>query len=254
MLEFNFPQQQYFDNIGISKSGLDLLDLSPAHFQAGSTYNRKQSPALQIGSAVHCAVLEPEEFGNRYALADYDRRTKEGKAAHVEMLDRGIEGLNSDMYMQVIGMQKSVLNHPVAKELLQGGDAEVSCFQTVDGIHVKARADYLRKDGIIVDLKTTEDASPLEFAKSVLRYKYYRQAAWYTELFNREMDVNDFIFVVVEKSPPYAVAIYTLDSEAIEKGQQDCDRLFALYKHCLENDEWPGYSQEIQTLSLPKWK
>lgn len=254
MIEYNFDQQAYFDNVGISKSGLDLMDLSPAHYQCSLGLTKKQSPALLLGSAVHCAVLEPDEFGKRYALADFDRRTKEGKAAYQDMLDNGQQGLTSDVYVQCLGMQRSVLNHPLAKDLLQNGDAEVSCFQNIDGTHTKARADYLRKDGIIVDLKTTANASPLEFAKSVATFNYHRQAAWYMDLFSREIDVSEFYFICVEKEPPYAVAIYTLDEQAIEKGQSECDRLFTLYKHCLEMDDWPAYPSEVQTLSLPAWK
>ena len=254
MIEYNFDQQAYFDNVGISKSGLDHMAKSPAHYQASLQMTRKQSPALLLGSAVHCAVLEPDEFGKRYALKDFSRTTKEGKAAYAELKDQGIEALPPDIYMQVIGMQKSVLNHPLAKDLLQNGDSEVSCFQNINGVHTKARADYLRKDGILVDLKTTQDASPLGFAKSVADFNYHRQVAWYWNLFSREIDVQDFYLIAVEKEPPYAVMVYTLDSEAIEKGQEECDKLFALYRHCLENDDWPAYPIEVQSLSLPAWR
>lgn len=250
MIEYNFPQQSYFDNVGISKSGLDHMAKSPAHYQASLQMTRKQSPALLLGSAVHCAVLEPDEFGNRYALADYDRRTKEGKAAYVEMQERGIEGLSADIYMQVIGMQKSVLNHPLAKDLLQNGDSEVSCFQNINGVHTKARADYLRKDGILVDLKTTQDASKKEFRQSCRKYRYANQAAWYTYLFGMEETVEAFYFIAVESSAPYAVSIYEIDQFSVEKAHEDNMRLFNIYKHCLENDDWPSYPDVIQELDI----
>lgn len=254
MIEYNFPQQAYFDNVGISNSGLGLIAKSPAHYQASLQMTRKQTPALQLGSAVHCAVLEPEEFGKRYALAEFDRRTKEGKAAYQEMLDNGQEGLSADMYMQVIGIQKAVMTHPLAKELLSGGDSEVSCFQVIDGTHTKARADYLRKDGIIVDLKTTQDASPEGFAKSIADFGYYRQAAWYMSLFGREMPVDSFIFVAVEKEPPFAIGVYTLSEEALERGQNEIWKLFEIYQECLQSGDWYGYPNEIKTLDLPAWK
>lgn len=254
MIEYNFDQQAYFDNVGISKSGLDYIDISPAHYRASFQYTRKQSPALLLGSAVHCAVLEPDLFGKRYALADYDRRTKEGKAAYAELLDKGQEGLSAEIYTQVIGMQKSVMTHSIASSLLQNGDAEVSCFQNIDGVHTKARADYLRKDGIIVDLKTTASATPTEFAKSIANFNYHRQAAWYLDLFGREMDVETFMFICVEKEPPYAVAVYELDADSILQGKAECERLFTIYKHCIELDDWPSYPEEVRTLSLPAWR
>ena len=249
MITYNLEPQVYFDNVGINVSGLNLLDKSPAHYKASLQATKKSSPALLLGSAVHCAVLEPEEFGKRYALADYDRRTKEGKAKHQEMLDQGIEGLPFDVYTQVIGMQKSVMTHPLAKNMLEGGKTEVSCFQVKDGVHTKARADLV-KHNYIVDLKTTQDASPREFMKSIMTFKYYRQAAWYVDLFSKEMDIDTFYFLCVEKEPPYAVAIYELDSDLFFKGEADCLRLFETYKHCLATDEWHGYPEEIKTLGL----
>jgi len=29
--------------------------------------------------------------------------------------------------------------------------------------------------------------------------------------------------------------------------------LLAIYKHCQDTDQWPGYDQGIQELSLPNW-
>ena len=69
----------------ISKSGLDLINRAPAHYWERylnpHASPQKETPALLIGSAVHCAVLEPEEFGKRYAVGPrVDRRTSKGKA------------------------------------------------------------------------------------------------------------------------------------------------------------------------------
>ena len=249
MIDYICKPEDYFNHVGISVSGLNLIDKSPAHYQASLQGYKKQSAAFLLGSAVHCAVLEPDEFPKRYVLADYDRRTKEGKAKHAEMLDRGLEGLTAEMYTQVIGMQKSVLSHPLAKILFSNGNAEVSCFHNEDGVHTKARADYL-KDDSIVDLKTTQDASPREFLKSVMNFKYYRQAAWYLNKFNHYGPIDSFYFVAVEKEPPYAVAVYQLEDALIERGDVECDRLFRIYKNCLEMEDWPSYPEEIMTLTL----
>ena len=49
---------------------------------------------------------------------------------------------------------------------------------------------------------------------------------------------------------PYAVAVYQLEDALIERGDVECDRLFRIYKNCLEMEDWPSYPEEIMTLTL----
>ena len=255
MISYDLPIDAYHDSVGISKSGLDLISKSPAHYNASMSHRREPSLAFLIGNAVHTAVLEPEEFNNRYVMLDVDFRTKEGKQAKAEAQETGREILNSQQYADVIGMRNAIMAHGNAKNLLQNGDPEVSCLEEIDGVQVRARADWLRRDNIIVDLKTTQDASPEEFASSMAKFNYHRQAAWYKHLFGKAgMEIDDFIFVCVEKVEPYAVAVYRLSDEDIEQGLRECLSLFDIYRECLLNNEWPAYPDIIQTLSLPRWK
>ena len=68
----------------LSKSRLDLLRKAPVLYKHkyidGTLQKDEDSPALIMGKAVHCRILEPQEFGKRYTIApQIDRRTKEGK-------------------------------------------------------------------------------------------------------------------------------------------------------------------------------
>jgi hypothetical protein len=77
----------------------------------------------------------------------------------------------------------SVSQHPMAKNLLYDASSliEHTGFFEIEGTPCKVRPDlYNSKDsGIVLDLKTTIDASPKGFAKSVRQYGYLFQAAWY---------------------------------------------------------------------------
>ena len=55
----------------ISHSGLNAFAVSPRSYRRYKDYRDSQttSVALSLGSAVHCFVLEPEEFYDRYVLA-----------------------------------------------------------------------------------------------------------------------------------------------------------------------------------------
>jgi hypothetical protein len=244
---------EYFAHKAVNNSTLKLISVSPAHYKYGE---RKETKALYLGSAIHCAVLEADEFDSRYAAMPegLDRRTKEGKALFSMLEASGKTILSADDYLQVSRIAESVKRHETAQKLLTDGQAEVACFTTLDGLEAKCKCDYLRNDGIIIDIKTTEDASPAGFAKSIATYGYHRQAAFYMDCLQQEGIYSPaFIFIAVEKSAPFAVGVYQLDDASIEKGRESNQAAMSLYAHCLATDEWPAYDQSIITLSLPNW-
>jgi hypothetical protein len=67
-----------------------------------------------------------------------------------------------------------------------------------------------------------------------------------------ERDV--FVFVCVEKSAPYCVAVYQVDQAAIMQGQLEYHKALAIYQNCITTGIWPGYPQGIQTVTLSPWK
>jgi len=110
---------------------------------------------------------------------------------------------------------------------------------------------YNKDSGIVLDLKTTIDASPKGFAKSVRQYGYLFQSAWYmTALRAMGERPKQFVFLVVEKSEPYATACYALDNNDIEKEIPRVLESIKLYGECLRTDVWPGYTDDIKTLNL----
>jgi len=66
-------------------------------------------------------------------------------------------------------------------------------------------------------------------------------------------DARDYVFIAVEKESPYAVAIYEVSQEIIELAMSEINPVLARYRACLENDTWPGYSEQIEPLRLPKY-
>lgn len=257
-----YPELQnedYHAAPGLSKSGMDLLLKSPAHYRAAKDTDHEPTPAMLMGSAVHTAVLEPDLFEKKYVPSpDINRRTKAGKEefAAFQEANQGKEILKPEDYELIINMRDSIFAHTLASKLLTDGKAELSYFWEDDqtGALLKCRPDYLRSDGVVIDLKTTLDASPESFAKSAANFHYHLQAAHYLEGVSALGDhATHFVFVCVEKKPPYAVACYTLDSEAVGFGQLLAREAISRYTKCREADQWPGYSPKIESLSLPPW-
>lgn len=245
----------YFKANRINCSGLKLLSKSPLHYKHSLEQSREETQAMKIGSAVHCAVLEQDEFENRYmVLPDgIDRRTKEGKALYAEMEVSGKIILSASEHLMVDGVAQSVRSHESASKLLSDGSPEMTVFTEIDGIPAKCRTDWYRSN-IIVDLKTTEDASADGFQRSIAKYGYHCQAAWYLDCCESAgVEAQHFIFIAVEKTAPYAVGVYELDSASIEVGRVINQRALDKYRQCIESGLWNGYPTEIQTLSLPVW-
>jgi hypothetical protein len=233
-----------------------IAQKTPLHFKHQQTAPRVETKALILGSAIHCATLEPESFDERYVVAPegVGKQSKADKAIWAELDASGKIALSFDDGEQVMSVAHSVLAHKTASRLLTNGNAEVAVFGEMDGLNVKCKCDYLRENVAIIDLKTTEDASEKGFMKSVLNYGYHQQAAFYMDcLQSIGSPVEAFVFIVVEKSAPYAVGIYELDDTYIEMGRELNRRAMNTYRECLETGNWYGYSTNIELLSPPAW-
>lgn len=173
--------------------------------------------------------------------------------------------LTSDQWDQVHRMRDAVMDHPVAGKLLSYGSgvAELSAYwiDPDTGALCRCRPDFWRHDGILVDLKTTEDASPEEFARSIAKWRYHVQHPFYVDGCNHAIrqgktdhkPIRAFVFVAVEKKPPYAVAVYALDPESVEIGRIEAARNLADFSRCQASGEWPGFSNKIESIGLPGW-
>jgi len=250
-------QADYQTVPGLNYSGAKHILVSPAHYQAWLTAEREETDALRIGRLVHLASLEPTKFDARVrVMPECDRRTKEGKGiyeAFVATLKEGEETIKQKEMETVLSIAESA--QAGIEKIATGEHARKVEFiytQKFGGIQIKGRPDLVLDYGdrtVVIDVKTTQDASPKAFAKDVANFKYHLQAAWYMQL----TGAKEFYFVAVEKNPPFAHAVYKLDEAAIEAGRALMVSACALYGDCNLYGTWPGYSSAPQTLALPKW-
>lgn len=162
--------------------------------------------------------------------------------------------LSEDDGEQVRQISTAVHAHTSAAKLLTNGHAEVAVFSEIDGQPVKCKCDYLRENVAVIDLKTTDDASEKGFMKSVLNYGYHQQAAFYLDVMQAVgQPVGRFIFVVVEKTAPFLVAIHELSDEFIEIGRELNRQALVTYGECCATGNWHGYDENITVISPPAW-
>ena len=250
---------------GCNNSLLNAMNKSPAHCHAlylsDDAPKREATPAMKAGTLAHTAILEPDTLATRYAVqpAGVDSRTKEGK--EFAACNAGLTIITEAQMETAKAQRAAVLAVPELADLLATGAAEQSAFwrDPATGRMCKCRPDWVHTlpDGrvILLDVKTTADASPGEFAKTIWNYGYHRQAAWYTTGWQAASgtEVAAFIFAAVCGTYPAIAAAYMLDEDALAQGEEECAELLEQYAACLKSNVWPGYGSGVQVLSLPRW-
>jgi exodeoxyribonuclease VIII len=243
---------QYNDIKALNYSGAKQILRSPLHFQSFLNEERKDTPALRMGRLVHLASLQFDVFKSEVHVGpDVDKRSKEWKEFKASIAD-GVDIITADENAEITAIAKSV--HGCLADLkLKDCEYEQSIDTEYNGIQIKGRPDLVAKDAegnlVVVDVKTTTDASIEHFAKDIAAYKYHLQAAFYLKL----TGATKFYLIAVEKEPPYASATYALSDDAIQEGQRLMDKAVNIYKMCSTFGNWPGYSDEVRSITIPKW-
>lgn len=249
------PNDVYHSLPGISKSGLDLIARSPAHY-AFRSYSAPTA-AMSLGSAAHAAILEPSVFKRDYLfLYDVtDRRSSEYKQAAKTHAPEFI--LTAKETQAVTAMQDAVLQNEAAQARLtaHNGVAELAVFarDPKTGVLVKCKFDHVTLDGFATDLKTTRDLR--DFARSVANYRYHVQQAFYEDvwLWATGYTLQDFLFLVVESELPCANRLIALDKPSVDYGRKLYREALDVYADCLASDAWPMPDMSIEYITLPSW-
>ncbi|MBQ3988878.1 MAG: PD-(D/E)XK nuclease-like domain-containing protein [Ruminococcus sp.] len=261
-------EKEYRQSEGISRSELWRLNPdnggTPEKFKWFQEHPEPQTPALIFGAMVHKLLLEPETFEAEYAIApNVDRRTKDGKAAYAAFLEAsaGKQEISAADFEKASQMVGKCLSEPFVGKLLQGWREDA--YRWVDPVTeelCKIRADCVTEVGeipLIVDYKTTADASLEGFTRSALRYGYDFQAGMYCEGIERITGKTPrFLFIVQEKDAPFAVNVVEADPAFILRGKDKFRELLGIYHECKQTGNWYGYmgpEPVIHEMLLPAW-
>jgi len=250
---------EYHATEAMSASGAKKILQSPAHYKLMRDTVSVPTEAMQFGTAVHCGLLEPQHFDARVVRGErFDKRTTAGKVGHAafQSLNAGKLILESEAHERALRCIDAVRAHPAASRLLDGARTELS-LMWLDGrykVPCKARLDAANHGGI-VDLKTTQDASPEAFARSIATFRYDLQAAWYMSGAEHVLDATPtfFAFIVVESEPPHAVAVYAIGPASLQAGAARADVALERYAQALNTGTWHGYPDTIEVIEMPAW-
>jgi hypothetical protein len=268
------PVAHSWGSLSVSAAKLLIPPAPAAKFDHARRSGHLPSAAMKLGTVAHALTL-----GTPLAVSVLDfetrTRTKAYMAAEAGAIAAGNMPVLRKDWEEAQAIAHAVRSHPTAAGLLAGADTEVSGFWTDPEFRIwqRMRMDALALDWAmptIVDLKSTKDASKEGFAKSVADYGYHRQDVHYRQGLAALLKVSDwrdidFVFICVETEPPYLVAVYRVsDGTPGEHGQPTPDDVGLgleqmraareRFRYCSEAGIWPGYSEEIERLELPRYK
>jgi len=199
--------------------------------------------SMDLGTAVHTMILEPEEFNDQiYVMPKIDRRTKEGKEEYQKVLlkSQGKVIITPEQMQIVKKITHNALGDDKVLDLLKG-EREISHYSEIDGVQIKARPDvYNPETGMIADIKTCQDNSPRAFRSDVKKFAYHLQAVFYCRVLG--LDPLNWRFIAVETKHPYTCQVYALNDEQIDDGEIAFERVFKDWKFYLETGIAVGYN------------
>lgn len=257
-------EKEYRDNPAISRSELFKLLESPEKYKYYKDNPEPPTPSLIFGQLFHAMALQPEIVWEEFAvIPNIDRRTKAGKEAFAKFqaMAENKTVVTADMVEQASAMCESLNKNEFVKKLLKG-EKEKPFFWTDDLTEeaCKCRVDCLTEKGdnlMIVDLKSTENAETEAFTKSAIKYGYDFQSAMYSEGVKKVTGKTPiFVFIAIEKKPPYAINILQADELVLRRGYDLFRQLIGTYHNCKITNNWYGYLGEyniINKLLLPAY-
>jgi len=227
--------KEYHEHSAISSTTLGYMDESFVHFD-----NRKLfkfgSKAMNLGTAFHTLTLEPEKFEEEFAIEPINapKNTTIGKQKweYFEETLNGRTAISNDDYEKAKVMAN---NARVIGESLFNKTAQVEhSFIVTDpetGLLLKCRPDFLvSNEGILIDLKSTANADEYELKKSISKYEYVRQLAFYIKVLEiAGINIKIAALFFTPTTAPHMPKIRYVDQRKIDEARQDIDTMLKSY-------------------------
>lgn len=225
----------------IRNSELSHIARSPLHYRHYKDNGSLQTKAMEFGSLVHLFVLEPDLIDSNIQVVPKNTRKATVQTNKIIVSEQD--------YHRAENLSFSLLENDSVQNLLSQGNREYSYFAEHwdSGLNLKCKGDLVdtsRK--MIVDLKTTESARPMDFKRSIKDYRYDVQAAFYTDIISWATGINidTFCFIACEKVKPYAFTIYEMTAKELQYGREKYEKNLKTLAKCIKESRWPSYNDE----------
>lgn len=240
----------------------------------------EETNAMRLGTGIHCLVLEPEEFEDRFVvMPDFendknnlraakhksetleDRRTNskatsfyKNSVSVFQAKNVGKCILTRQQYDTALMAIESINDHHSASKYIQGYAKEVTLFGSILGVECKGRVDLL--GDYIVDVKSTGDASERAFSRVCAGQNYAFKMAFYRELVRQNIGKTlDVKLIAQETSGDFDTVVYDIPESRLDAAYDLVVSVMERYVTARTRDEWHGVDRGIDTLELaiPSW-
>lgn len=217
---------------------------SPRHFIGYKLQEKVTTAAMSFGSAVHCLILEPDEFEKRYTVKDKpDLRYKENKSAWAAVLEyadaNGLEIITKDDYDTARRMADfAYQDEAISWVLNEITHTEVDLSWKYGGYDWRGRADGVG-ESIYMDLKIINPLEPDRLRWRIRGDKLIWQPTLYQMA--KKCHGKDFYMVCLENAPNGMVIRF--DAKTLQAHVQEIDYYINQFNKCVFQDAWnEGYS------------
>jgi hypothetical protein len=220
------------------------------------------TPQMELGTAFHTLILEPERFDQEYVmkpaqvlLKDVGREAYDKYKGVIDYIEKsGQKVLSFDDWHNLMAMKARLESNEQAMEAIRDARIEHSFFWQDEhsGLLLKCRPDILHSN-MIVDLKTCSDASPRAYQSEMVKYGYHVQGAMIRDGVEAVEGhrISNVINICVETKYPHNMAIYIIDEHAIDEGEVKYKNILLDLKNAIGHNTYQDYG--IQTIGLPRW-
>ncbi|MBK8752307.1 MAG: PD-(D/E)XK nuclease-like domain-containing protein [Candidatus Competibacteraceae bacterium] len=232
--------RQYQDIPAISSHRLIAMLESPAHcWRKYLDPDRKAeapSDALKLGTLVHCLTLNPHDFDNEFLVADYERRSKAGKARYAELNQYGLTVIKPAELERAQAIADALQYDNDARKLLRYGRKERTIVKprAAGLLPLKARLDiHNEAKRQVIELKTTRDSATIQ--KTIADYHYLLSAAFYQDI----SQSHSVVFIFVESAEPYRIEIFEPAYGQLDQGRELMAIKLQQFDECWLANHWP---------------
>lgn len=258
MITEKMTSEDYHASDAVSSTQMKQALISPAHYLALLTNPPEPTAAMEMGTAVHSAILE-KDFSKYVEAPPCRRGTKEWTAFEEANPNKIL--LKTEEYKNLVGMYDAFYAHPMANKIAQKGKAELSIFDTdpSTGLRTKARIDYLVQNengNYILDYKTTTSANTKSFLNSIFNYRYDLSMAHYKDLAEKAISekISDVFLIAQEKEAPYGLRVFRMSDRMLEIGLNDRNKALYIINEAKKKNYYPCYEETIQEVDFTEWQ
>lgn len=241
-------------NFTLSFSSLSAFAVSPREFIRYKLQERVTTPAMILGEAVHCLVLEPEKFNERFFIApDVNAATKEGRAAWVKLhsdfvgemendkMKKGeivdviyntcnIRVIDAKVYANAEMRARQLISNKASDWVLSHIEStELKIETEIEGIKFRGVIDAKGEHGkIIADIKNVPDATWDKCQRSI----WSRRLHWQAHIYDRAAGFGHQCYIMAVDGMG-EVSVHGFAEHHLVKAAREIEEYLTRFKECI---------------------